>query len=214
MFPLDRRILAAHVYSLLHSLRKTALILKVSHTTISRWLKDPNRKQYPSRKATKSEQVADTIRIAIQTDPFTTLSRLRKCIEDTFSFTVSRELIRTAIKKMGLSRKNAKFFSQPAHLPQTTAAFLRKRDQFIAEGRLFVSLDETSFGRNGRDSKGYAPVGKALVVKRTNARMTTLSSLVAMTKECIISRKEVIGSFNTERFTCFLSNLTFYPSEP
>ena len=71
-----------------------------------------------------------------------------------------------------------------------------------------MSLDETSFGRNGRDSKGYAPVGKALVVKRMNARMTTLSSLVAMTKECIISRKEVIGSFNTERFTCFLSNLT------
>jgi transposase-like protein len=36
-----RRIIARHVYSLFHSLRKTAIVLKVSHTTVARWLKSP-----------------------------------------------------------------------------------------------------------------------------------------------------------------------------
>ena len=39
MYPIDRRKLAIHVYSLFSSLRKTARILQVSHSTVSRWLK-------------------------------------------------------------------------------------------------------------------------------------------------------------------------------
>ena len=37
-YPLDRRNLALHIYSLFQSLRKTALILNVSHMTVSRSL--------------------------------------------------------------------------------------------------------------------------------------------------------------------------------
>jgi transcriptional regulator of aromatic amino acid metabolism len=44
MYPLDRRLLAQHVYSLVPSLRRTAVLLKVSHTTVARWLGQPQRK--------------------------------------------------------------------------------------------------------------------------------------------------------------------------
>jgi hypothetical protein len=33
---------------------------------------------------------------------------------------------------------------------------LKKRDQLIADGRTFVSIDETSFGRHGADVRVYA----------------------------------------------------------
>ena len=114
-----RRIIARHVDSLFHSLRKTAIVLKVSHTTIvARWLKSICRKPYPQRKFTKSEKVAETIKAAIAANnPFTSLSQLRKRLGEVFPFTLSRELLRVVIiKKQGLSKKKAKFFSKPTNL--------------------------------------------------------------------------------------------------
>jgi hypothetical protein len=102
--------------------------------------------------------VAETIKAAIAANnPFTSLSQLRKRLGEVFPFTLSRELLRVVIiKKQGLSKKKAKFFSKPTNLEAVTDAFLKKRDQLIAEGRTFVSIDETSFGRHGAE----APVGK------------------------------------------------------
>jgi len=36
MYPIDRRKLAQHIYSLFNSLRKTAIVLQVSHSTVHR----------------------------------------------------------------------------------------------------------------------------------------------------------------------------------
>jgi hypothetical protein len=49
----------------------------------------------------------------------------------------------------------AKFFSKPTNLEAVTDAFLKKRDQLLADGRTFVSIDETSFGRHGAEVRGY-----------------------------------------------------------
>ena len=49
MYPLDRRTLALHVYTLFFSLRKTANVLQVSHMTISRWISNPERKNMLER---------------------------------------------------------------------------------------------------------------------------------------------------------------------
>ena len=211
MFPLDRRQLAAHVYCLLHSLRKTALILQVSHTTVARWLKCSTRKPYSLRAATKSQKIAEALRAMVLAEPFTSLSKLQLRVQETFGFTVSKELLRTVIRQQGLSKKTAKFFSKPAHLEQTTADFIKARDAFVAENRLFVSLDETSFGRNWCDSRGYAPIGRQLIVCRARPRMTTMSCLVAMTQSDILQRHVVSGSFCTDRFVEFLRSLELPP---
>jgi hypothetical protein len=64
-----------------------------------------------------------------------------------------------------MTRKKARFFGHPKNLPSKTASFLRARMEFIEQQRPYYSLDETSFGRHGRDSKGYAPKGQKLIVK-------------------------------------------------
>ena len=105
MYPLDRRYLASHIYSLLRSLRKVALVLKVSHTTVSRWLIHPTRIKYTRRCVSKSSQIVETIKTAIFNDPFISLIKLKTVVKNVFSFDVSKELLRIAIKRAGLTRK-------------------------------------------------------------------------------------------------------------
>lgn len=157
MYPLDRRKLALHVYNLLSSLRKTAIILQTSHMSISRWLENQTRKPYRRNTVKKSSQIIGTIKSAIQNDPFASIHKLQKIIFETFGFHISRELVRTAILKSGFSRKKARFFSSPSNLQSKIEDFILKRDTYRSQGRLFLSLDETSFGRNGKSLSGYSP---------------------------------------------------------
>jgi transposase len=207
MYPLDRRQMAIHVYKLFQSLRKTAIILQVSHTSISRWLKNPERKQYTRNQIPKSLQIIESIKVSIANDPFITILKLKELIKNLFSFSVSRELIRTAILKGGLSRKKARFFGKPKDYEVKLKSFIEKRTEFQNENRTFVSLDETSFGRHGRQIMGYAPIGKQLRLLKSIPRVTTVSSLVVASNKEIIKRQEIIGSFNTKLFTSFIENL-------
>lgn len=206
MYPLDRRYVAANIYSVLCSLRKTAYLLKVSHMTVARWLKCPQRKQYPQRTSSKSTQVASVLRDVVLADPFITFAQLQGRIKDTFGFLVSKELLRTVMKKQHLTRKKARFFSQPKGLEDTTKEFIEARDQYKKEGRLFVSVDETSFGRHGRQVVGFAPKGTRLVVRKTVPYIKTMSCVAAVTNNNILHRQQIIGSYNTERFLGFLES--------
>ena len=117
MYPLDRRrrLLASHTYYLFQSLRKAAIVLQVSHTTVSRWLRNPEKAIYPKRRYvdSKSMKVTDTIRLAIQSNPFVSLFSLKNIMKEVLSLDVSKELLRTVIKTNGYSKKKAKFFSEP-----------------------------------------------------------------------------------------------------
>lgn len=125
MYPLDRRKLAQHVYLLFGSLRKTGLVLQASHTTIARWLKNPEAKYPENRRGPRK-----TIQLAIHHDPFISLFSLKKMIQQVHSMDVSRELLRTFIRKQGFTKKKPKFFSKPAHQADKVKQFLEKRSQF------------------------------------------------------------------------------------
>lgn len=207
MYPLDRRKLAIHVYSLFNSLRKTALIIQVSHSTVGRWIKNPERVKYKRCQVTKSNLIVDTIRSAFKSNPFISVRALCTIIKDVNFIDVSRELVRTAIFKMGWSNKKARFFSSPKNLDSKTNEFLRMRSVYESEGRCFYSLDETSFGRHGKEARGYAPKGQLLRVQRDTPRRTTVSSMVLASNTGIIKHKEIIGSFNKIYFSQFLQEL-------
>jgi transposase len=184
------------------------VILQTSHTTIARWLKQPNRPTFKPRAATsKSYIIVETIKSAIKNDPFVSLAQMRAIVQRTFNLTVSKECIRTVLKRSGMTKKNAKIFGSPPDLEQKTQAFLKERDRFRSEGRYFVSMDETSFGRNGKHSRGYSLKGQALIIKKQPARMTTVSSLCIMDGERIVARQERIGSFNSTLTATFLESL-------
>ena len=44
MYSMEKRRIAIHIYSIVKSLRKTALLCQTSHSTISRWINNPNKK--------------------------------------------------------------------------------------------------------------------------------------------------------------------------
>jgi transposase len=207
MYPLDRRCLAQRLYLFFGSLRKTGQVLQASHTTISRWLKNPFRSSYPKKTATKSILITQTIQGAIQNDPFISLFTLKKIIKQVHDLEVSRELLRTVIHKNGFSKKKPKFFSKPPNQEEKLKVFLEKRKTLVEAGARFISLDETSFGHHGLVSKGYAPIGKPLVLRRTRPRVTTTSCLVAISNNRILKREETFGSFNTDKFLHFLDTL-------
>ena len=143
----------------------------------------------------------------IQNDPFISILKMKTIVKKTFNFSISSELVRLIVKKLGLSRKKARFFSKPKDLEAKTRLFLEQREMFLERNYPFVSLDETSFGRNIKGSYGYAPIGKQLRIQKNSPRVTTISSLAIASSEKVIARKETQGSFNTELFCDFLENL-------
>jgi transposase len=137
MYPLDRRYVASHVYSLFQSLRKTAILLQVSHSTISRWLKSPERKLYKRKCPKQTPHVVETIRCALQNDPFLECSGLCTIVKVCTGIAISRSLVHTAIKKSGMTRKKARMCGAPKSLQAKTEDFICNTRQ--KEGHLLPS---------------------------------------------------------------------------
>ena len=143
MYALDRRKLATHVYSIIKSLRKVAIILQVSHTTVARWLRNPERKKYT--RSSINDKSLRVIEIIKATDPFISIRKMKSIIDKTSNFSISKELVRTVILKCGFTIKKAKYFSRPNDLEDKVKTFITKREIFKSENRPFFSTDETSF---------------------------------------------------------------------
>ena len=209
MYPIDRRKIALHIYSLYSSLRKTAILLQVSHSTISRWLKNQQRKQYSRNptKVYKSEVIVESIRTAIRNDPFISISKLRILIQEVLNLSVSKELVRIAISRLGLSKKKARFYGEPSNLKDKTSIFLKQREEYIKQKRRFISIDETSFGRNGINAFGYSKIGKPFYVRKKLPTIITTSSVCSVFSDGTMTKHNVRGSFNTGKFIDFLKTL-------
>jgi transposase len=112
-------------------------------------------------------------------------------------------------KKNNFTKKRARYFSQPKNDEIKLKEFLEKRDQYLKENRIFISIDETSFGRNYVPAIGYSKKGTRLYVKRPFTRITTQSvvSAVSIGNPILYSKKE--GSFNSDSFSEFISSLSF-----
>jgi len=210
MHPINHRRLTIRIYNYLHSLRKTAVLAQVSHTSVARWLKDIGRKPYQYKQPTnfKGDVMVDIIRITIQSDPFVSIQKLQMLIRDALNIEVSRELVRIAIKRMGLTKKKARFFGQSHDLPAKTEAFINKRAEYMAAGNHIVSIDETGFGRHGPVVKGYAPKGQPLRIRKSMVTFNPSVSVVAcVSKDGLVAKEHKRGAFNIDRFLNFLTSL-------
>jgi transposase len=207
MYCLDIRKIACRLYEKYNSLRKVSLILEISHSTIARWLKNIQRKCYYRKPNVCNDFVVDTIKSSIAINPFISTRNLVTKIKSVCNLNVSKELVRSAIAKLGYTKKQSRFFSQPKNLEEKTKVFKELRQHFLTQNKSFYSLDETSFGRNIKTPKGYALKGQMLKVPKMQPRITTLSSLVIMSKEGIIKHQEIQGSFNQHIFLSFLRDV-------
>ena len=206
MYPIERRKIALRVYSLFSSLRKTAFVLNVSHSTVARWLKCTERKTYTTNKISKQVKIIQTIKEAIQATPTITLHELKQKVETIFNFKVSKELIRVAIKRQGITRKNVNFYGFPSNLQTKIDEFIDKRKEYIDNNLTFFSIDETSFGRNQRAVKGYSPKGQKIFVRKKQPRITTTSVVACVSSSGLLNRMSVKGAMNTILFLDFLKS--------
>lgn len=140
----------------------------------------------------------------MQNDPFLFLRGLCSIVKNVFKFVVSKELVRTAIKVSGLTKKKARFFGRPKDLNDKIESFVKERDSLIRQGYTMFSLDETSFGRNGKQVMGYSLKGKQLCIPKLQPRMTTQSYLVMASKESIVQKIGKVGSFKTQDMVDFI----------
>ena len=209
MYPNDRIKMAIHIYTILHSLRKTAKLLQVSHSTISRWINNPIRKKYTTKRVLKADLIVDIIKSTISLNPFISINKLKILIKETLTINVSKELIRIAIIRMKYTKKNARFYGQPKNLPDKVKEFIFLRNKYIEDGKEFICIDETSFGRHKQPIKGYSRKGERLMIKKKLPRITTTTSIVAIDKTNIVKRINFTGSCNTLKFLDFIKSINF-----
>ena len=208
MYSQDLRKVALRLYASFQSLRKVAKLLNTSHSTISRWIKSPTRKLYgPRKKQLDSEVFVTGIRSAIQADPFISLRKLRILLHETCGILVSHELLRIAIRQLGWSKKVTRFYGKPTYLEERTRHFVTQRDQYMAEGRPFVSIDETSFGRHVAPVKGYAKRGHRLYVCKRVAHVQNHSVCAAMSEAGWVHYEIRRGAYTRASFLGFLQQL-------
>lgn len=213
MYPLDRRKIALHLYSLFSSVRKTGLLVKVSHSTVHRWVKNPERKQYTRKQHafSKTTLVVETIKTALQCNPFISLVGLKLLVQQVMNVTLSKELVRTVIHRSGFSKKKARFYGEPKDLETKTVLFIQKRDELIREGYSFVSIDETSFGRSGASIFGYSQRGTKLYVRKNVPNLKNTSVVACVSKNGLVGKQKVIGSFTQTSFLKYLEDLSLEP---
>jgi transposase len=146
------------MYSLLGSLRKTAKLLQVCHTTVHRWLKSPDRKTYSTRQKTKgSALIIEIIRSALANDPFLSAKKLQTLVSECGSVELSKSLVHNVIKKSGMTKKKTKMYGAPPDLEAKTAEFCRVRGDLLLQNYQFLSIGETSFGSNFSPSSLLIP---------------------------------------------------------
>jgi transposase len=209
MYPLDRRKTALHIRSLGLSLRKIAILLQTSHTTIARWLKHPERKVYTRRVYSKEMIVVDCIKSCVIVNPTAPLSSIKKIIEDTLSIIVSKQLVRVVLSKLGYTRKKARYSSQVKDHKFKLEEFLKLRDSYIHQGKVFYSVDETSFGRHCKAPFGYALKGQRLYLRLKKPGKRTCSTIAMIFNERIIRIEHSSKPFNTLSFYEFITSIKF-----
>jgi transposase len=97
----------------------------------------------------------------------------------------------------------------PKSLQAKTEDFIRQRKEYEAEGRPFVAIDETAFGRNTRSPYGYAQKGSKLFVRKREPRITTTSVVACVSNTGWLKTMQFVGSVNTDRFLEFLQQVCF-----
>lgn len=207
MYCMDIRKIATNIYYMLNSLRKTALLVNIHYSTISRWVKNIERKQYTRTSITKTEKIVNVIKNAVICNPLINCKQLKQLIKDTLSINVSKELIRTVLRDNNFTKKKARFYGQPNNLEEKINTFLLKREHFKTQNKIFISVDETSFNRNNNLTYGYALKGNKVFIRRNVPRITSITSICCISREKVIDNKIVEGSVNKNVFLEFIEKL-------
>jgi len=213
MYSIDLRRMILKLYERVRSLRMVAELVGVSRSSISRWRKCILQKHRTPRGALNDPILLAAAKLYVETHPFTTSHEIRSHFCATMNVRMSLELARLLRVRCGLTWKRARNYTTPATHETHRAAFVERRDRFVREGRRFVSVDETSFGRRGfYPVYGYSAKGTRLNVSRApNPALSrsSVSAIVAVSPGLQTRFVTTTLTFNTKSFAAFLRSLRY-----
>lgn len=212
MYSIDYRKIAIRMYSILQSLRKTAHLLDVHHTTVYRWVNQVQKvPKEPKRR--KEDSIADLLRVTIESNPFLSIRQFKQRFKEILNVEVSVELVRTAIQRIGYTRKKARYYSEPTHQAKQVEEFIKKREAFKNQGRRFLSVDETCFGKSALQTMGYAPKGERLFVKNKAPSQSSISAVACASSTGWLSFGYMKDWFDRFTFLEYLKLVDFQPGD-
>jgi transposase len=205
MKSLEFKLAATRCYKILNSLRKTANIFNVSHTTIKRWkdfdFNKPSIKnsKYIEREKLHSEMISAIKNIA-KDNPFQTHSSFRSKLQEVFGISISKNLCNLMLHKSKVTRKKVRFHYLTKCYHEKLVKF--KNEIFdisknVTNNMIFV--DETSIKSNLFPLYGYSEVG-VTINKRKKVSSKNTSAIVAISENGIVHSSFVNGSVKSSDF--------------
>ena len=206
MYSLDVKNLAVKLYlEKYHSLRRTADALQISKSSIHRWVRSfpALRRTWKARR--DHARIERLVLELLNADPFHTAASLRRALESKLGHIVSEKLARKMVRGLQWTRKKVFHTAVPGPLQKS------KEDLFCRESLGlcdWIAIDETSIALNMQPLYGYSPKNRRLTIPaKSLPRYQRFSLVMAITRSQVICYKWISGSFNTQSFVQFLSEL-------
>lgn len=201
----DTRSIAVRAYLKARSLRKTAHMLGIGRSTISRWLRATPliQKRRLARKFTND--VMCTIVQKLKSDPFVTRDRLVREVIAKHGMHASRSGIGLAVRRCGFTRKRTFHRVMKPGLFFQQTAFCRHA--VTVPSHNIVSIDESAFWFDMRPVYGYAPMGERLHTPSSPHQHDHFSLVMAVSDQRVIGFEVRKGAFNGHAFASFLTTL-------
>ena len=185
MYPVSFREIALRLYDYFQSLRKTASIMKICYSSISRWCKNIQPKSRKTRKTTIiTDPLISFIQSLLLNNPSLNCKQLVSKVKETFNVSLSRQLIHNIVKKrlhfsFKRIRKRGKSPKKDSLIQDFKSTILHLKNQFPSS--TVYSIDESGFDHRVVPCYGYAPLGKPAILEYTPAvdkkRYTLLMSI-------------------------------------
>ena len=160
----DYRKAAILLYEHSGSMRHVSKVLKVSVSTVCRWLKRSVHAIWPKGRAGKiTDQLIDFVRSTLTQNPSTHASRVACAFENSTGIKVSRQLIST---RLNMSYKRVRKRGIPSRLDLHADRINEFKAAFVSayDAGSLACCDESGFDHRARPIYGYAVKSKQCVL--------------------------------------------------
>lgn len=211
MYSLELRTVALRLYEHFGSMRKTSNAINISIASISRWCKriHPIKRQ----KSTKAyvRALSSFVNLQLTNDKLTTCKEIVKSIFDTFSISISRQLVHVIVKSLGFSFKRTRQRGYSLKKKELEKTFLFNFRDSLARNVNIVSIDESGFDCRKSSVYGYSQKGQPCIIEyNTCSQRKRISLLMAIFDDGSHQYELVTDNVSSFRYAEFIKRLNVH----
>lgn len=210
MYPIAFREAAMRLYNFHGSLRKTAIALKVSIASLSRWHKNIEPKKRIRRPIKLTDAIVQFIAFYTSNNVSTTCLKIKVEVERAFDVKISKQLAHLALKKSGYTFKRIRKRGESKNKHTLYKSFQEKFLQAVKDHKMVVAIDESGFDHQPFPIYGYSLKGQQAILNYKPLNDRKRYSLI-MATSCDGKKYYNItdSSVNGTVFSEFILNLPF-----